>query len=811
MELVEGEDLAARLARGRLPLDETVAIARQLADALEAAHEQGIVHRDLKPANIKVRPDGTVKVLDFGLAKALDPAAAPIAADVANSPTLTRQIGRGDPATQLGMILGTAAYMAPEQARGRPVDRRADIWAFGVVLYEMLSGRRAFDGSDVSEVLASVLKSEPHWSAVPADTPNSIRRLLRRCLEKDPRRRLSAIGDARLELEEVEVDPPATMVPPAAPAGPRWRGVLPWSVAGAAVAIAMAALVTSRIPQPAPSARLARLSVLAPADIPMYPDSANVAISPDGRLVAFVVGRVTQADTQLWVRPLDSLTAQLIEGSEGAQLPFWSPDSRRVGFFTADKMKTAPAAGGRAEVVCAVGDGRGATWNASNVIVFAPAASGPLFRVSASGGEPVPLTTLDAARKESGHRFPSFLPDGDHFLYAALPARNGRFDIFAGSLRNSSRTPVASLESAPVYAEPGWLVHTRQGVLAAQPFDASTRRVTGEPVSLEDEPTTILDTSVSYTAGPLASVSSADSLAYFSAPAGNTRVVWLDATGNATAPVTLPAARYSTVSISPDGSHAVLERLTSPTESSLWLVDLSRGAVAPLSSGAGRNESPAWSPDGTRVVFASDRDGPQDIFVKDIDDGAAERPLFRSDVLFKSPDAWSSDGRWIVVKQVGADMRHDLWLLPAEGGRDPTPYVRSPYRDSLGRPSPDGRLFAYLADDTGRQELYVRTAEGRGRRQQASSDGAILAWWTRDSRALLFVDADLRILSRVNVESGATVRVSAPARVATLPPNLAWIDAMPDRDRFLALVTERTGTGAVTIVQNWRAALDGRR
>ena len=707
------------------------------------------------------------------------------------------------------MILGTAAYMAPEQARGKVVDRRGDIWAFGAVLFEMLSGRRAFLGDDMSDVLASVLKTDPDWSALPADLPAPIRRLLRRCLEKDPRKRLSAIGDARLELNESEPGTAAShaVTPPAGPSvlarvWPALAGVILTAVVGAIFWPARG---------PAPGAEALRLSVLAPPGTSIYPDSASVAISPDGSMVAFVVGDL-QSVTELWVRSLDSLVARRLEGTEGANLPFWSPDSRRIGFFTRDKLKTVAVAGGRAEALCdAPGSGgRGAAWSPSNVIVFAKDASGPLYRVSANGGEPTPVTAVDASRKQSGHRFPVFLPDGEHFLFAALPGRGGRFDIFAGSLRDGSSTLVGSMESAPVYAEPGYLLYARDGVLAAQPFDARALQVTGETVSLGDEPTSILDPAISYTAGHSTSVSSTGSLAYYSSPSNNTTATWIDAAGSITSTITLPQGRYSGVRISPDGTRAVLVRSMSVSESSLWLVDLGNGGAVQLSSGRGRNDSPVWSPDGTRVVFACDRDGPQDLFVKIIGNPSPEQPLYRSPVVFKSPDSWSSDGRWIVFNQLEPDTAQNIWLLPASGSAEPVAFLRGPLRDYLGKPSPDGRWLAYVSDDTGRFELYAESFPEGGHKRQISTEGATVPWWTRDGRRLLFVGGDGKSLWRADVQAGATLNVGAPSRIATLPANIAGIDAMPDGQRFLALIPERTGTGSVTIVQNWRAALEKR-
>ncbi len=473
MELVEGEDLAQRIARGPLPLDEALPIARQIADALEAAHDSGIVHRDLKPANIRIRPDGTVKVLDFGLAKALEPTSTATGpAALMNSPTLTQQ------ATQLGVILGSAGYMAPEQARGRPVDRRADIWAFGVVLYEMLTGRRAFEGEEITDVLASVLKSDPDLGSIPADTPASVRRLLRRCLVKDPRQRLSSIRDARLELDELEpasggVAPSLASVSASAP--PRVARLAPFLAVALVSVLATAAVAWMMMrssPPPADASVLSRLSITAPPGKTLFADTSGISLSPDGRKIAFLVGTIVGAQNELWVRSLDSTTAQRIESGDEVQFTFWSPDSRRLGFFTTGHLKTVAAEGGRAQILAATEGGRGADWNRADQILYAPAPEGPLMRISANGGDPVAVTTLDTARGESSHRFPAFLPDGDHFLFAALPARGGKFEIYASSLSEpAKRTRIGAMESAPRWINTGWLLFARRGILAVQRFD----------------------------------------------------------------------------------------------------------------------------------------------------------------------------------------------------------------------------------------------------------------------------------------------------------------------------------------------------
>ena len=805
MELVEGEDLSAIIARGAIPRDEALPIARQIAEALETAHELGIVHRDLKPANIKVRADGTVKVLDFGLAKALAAEGTSTPGDAMQSPTLT---GR---ATQLGMIIGTAAYMAPEQAKGKPVDKRADIWAFGVVLFEMLSGRRMFAGDDTSDVLANVLKAEPDWTAIPADTPANVRRLLRRCLEKDPRKRLSAIADARLELDDHEIIA-ATSSTDATKGQSTMASRLWPALFGAAITAAIVAGASWVWSSGTATTdhRVTRLSVLAPPGTYLYPDSDSVAISPDGTMVAFITGSVTLSDTQLWIRQLDSMTSRRVDGGENAVLPFWSPDSRRIGFFTQTKLMTVAVSGGRAEVVTEAPNGRGASWSTSNVIVYAADSSGPIFRVAASGGTPTPVTALDSAKKEFSHRFPAFLPDGKHFLYAALPGRGGKFDISVGGLDDGSRVAIGAMDSTPVYVEPGWLLTSRQGVLAAQAFDLESLKVTGDPIQLPDEPTRVLDPSVAYTASASATVSATGILAYYSAPSTNTLAAWYDTDGRHIADLPLPAGHYEAVSISPDGGHAVVVRSTSASESALWLVNLARGGASQFSYGPGRNDTPVWSPDGTRVVFAADRDGPQDLFVKQVGDTTPEQVLYRSDALFKGPEFWSADGRWIVLSQLDPQSAQNVWVLPASGSGEPKLLVQTPNRDRGGAISPDGRWLAYASEETGRYEIYVQPFLETGQRQQISQHGGLKNWWTRDGRQLLFLGNDQRSLWRVDLEPGATLGIGIPKQIASFPHGIRSIDATPDRRRFLAIVPERVGPGSLTIVHNWQASLPAR-
>ncbi len=805
LELVAGEDLSERLGRGALPVDEAIAIAREIVAGLEAAHEKGIIHRDLKPGNIKLAADGKVKILDFGLAKALDNESSISngSTQLSHSPTISRH------ATEAGMILGTAAYMSPEQARGKPVDKRADIWAFGVVLFETLSGTRLFAGETLSDTLAAVLRQDVDWKLLPVDTPRGVQRLLRRCLERDPKKRLHDISDAHFDLDDVEpnvasASAPSTVITQAPSSS--WKSSVGRVIAAVLVTAGVVAIV-SRGSRSQPTPPLSRLSILAPGGLDVYPDSVTVAISPDGTKVAFVVGSVSQSDLQLWVRSLDSMTSTRLEGTEGASLPFWSPDSKRIGFFTSTKLKTIAASGGRAEILCDVAGGRGGAWTRDNTILFAPDASGALFKIPATGGSPVAVTKLDSARKEVSHRFPTLLPDDEHFLYASLPGKNGRFDIFAGSLKDDSHELIGTMDNAPVYAEPGWLVSSRQGVLSAQAFDARTRKMSGDPISLGDEPGAILDPAFSFTAGPSASVSRTGSLVYFAPPSANTIAVWVDTAGQVVGNLNIPPGHYSGVMLSPDGKTAALTRATSPSESGIWLADVARGGASPFSTGHGLNSSPVWSPDGTRVVFSGDRDGPFSIYSRSVGDAAPETLLYKSDVQFKNVASWSPDGKWMTLTQLDQDTAQNVWILDANGQGELRLHVRGPVRDNAGPFSPDGRWITYMAEDTGRFEVYAQSFPAPGNKVQISRDGGSIAWWTKDGRTMFFVDDRFASLWSVDVESGPTLRVGQPKKLGNLPANVIWIDAAPDRKRFLALVPEHKGQGTLTVVQNWRAAI----
>ena len=536
MELVEGEDLSQRIARGAIPLDEALPIAKQIADALEAAHEQGIIHRDLKPANVKVRADGTVKVLDFGLAKAIEPAGAS-SANVMNSPTLTAR------ATQLGMILGTAAYMAPEQARGTTVDKRADLWAFGVVLWEMLTGKCLFEGATVSDTLASVLKTEPEWNTLAPTTPSAIRRLLRRCLEKDRKRRLSDAADARLDIEEALTTPSALVEGPIASGAPRGRRVWMAALAVAAVGIVAMAVPTVRHLRETPPLETRPDIVTPRTDHPEM-----FALSPDGRQIVFVASG--DGSSRLWLRSLATTTAQPLTGTEGATFPFWKPDGRAIGFFAARALKRLDLDDGAVQSLAPVLSGRGGTWSTDDVIVFAPSQTTPLMRVSATPGA-VATTATTLGPHQLYHEAPYFLPDSRRFVFSVRgpPEATG---IYPGALDGS--TPTRLTTSAPDfsatgvrYLPPGWLLWTRAGTLVAQRLNVAKAALVGEPVTLAD--------------GVVAVSVAATGLVAYRTSATNRQVTWFDRSGTPQGTVGDPDSSLLAPRVCPsDGRRVVVTR-----------------------------------------------------------------------------------------------------------------------------------------------------------------------------------------------------------------------------------------------------------
>ncbi len=821
LEYVEGDTLAQRLIAGALPVDETIDVCRQIAAALEAAHEAGIIHRDLKPGNVKLTPSGDVKVLDFGLARGGD-GAGDSSADVHYSPTLTLA------ATGAGVILGTAAYMSPEQARGKPMDRRTDIWSFGALLYECLTGVQAFEGETISDSIAKILQSEADASKLPADTPPRLRQLLARCLEKDARRRLRDIGDARIELEEMQggrvsgskmlgagaagLSGIAGSVPAdggavAAAAGSafaaRSRPAVSARVFGAAaVGIALGAiagvLLWSTVGPGRRDRTPLRFVVEAPPGTSLPGDSPEVAISPDGRTLAYVAAD-SSFTVELWVRPLGSFEARKLPGTRGAALPFWSPDSRSVGFFAEGKLRRTRVDGGNPEAICDAGNGRGASWGSKDVIVFGPTSTGPLYRVPAEGGTPEVVTQVDTSRGETAHRWPCFLPDGEHFTYVTLPARNSKFDSFIGSLGSKKRETLLSAAGAPTYAAPGYLVFEQNASLMAQRFDPRTRKLLSEPFTVGARPGPS-----NYTGSHGGTASRNGVLAWTTEGDPNMRLVWLDREGRETGHVDIPLDRWTQVQVSPDGHRLMLGQVTGGGNlDDLWLVELERNTATRLTFEQGSNWSAVWSHDGSEIVYASNREGPRDLYRRSLNGSGTDELLYHSAVPFKDPLSWSADGQWIVMQQMAGDNGWDLLLVPAAGG-EARPLIVTPFNEQVGQISPDGRWILYVSDESGSRQAYVQSFPNLGQKQQVTKTGAFGALWSPDGKEVFVWSPDGPSLRGVPVESGATLRIGAARLLFRTPPGMRDIGPVRGDTRFLATVPAEQVKPGISVAVDWR-------
>ena len=745
MELVEGDDLSTVLARGPIPLAEALPIARQIADALEAAHEQGIVHRDLKPGNVKVRPDGTVKVLDFGLAKAMDPLGTS-SQDAIRSPTLTAR------ATQLGTIIGTAAYMAPEQARGKVVDQRADIWAFGVVLFEMLTGGRAFDGADISDVLATVLKSEPDWQALPPDTPPSIRRLLRRCLEKEPRRRLSAIGDARLELEESDGAPGAAVSVPAARRG---IGMVPAAVV-LAVAIVATAGLTSLLRPPTPPAvagAATHLTISLPeGDEVIDKHLLPLDISPDGTRVAYVGLRNNVR--RLFLRNLAEAAPQPVAGTEGARSPFFSPDGQWIAFFADGKLKKVAVGSGAVQVITdRVAEPRGGAWGHDGAIYYAPTNVSSLWKVPAAGGvDPIEVTRLDPVRGEISHRWPQALPDGS-LLFSAWtgPGPDERAIVHFTPVTGARHLLIAVGDTPRLVAD-RYLAYGRLDTLLAVPWRPSQTSIDDvPPISLPEFPRLENEGAANY------AVSTTGTLAFVAGGASRyaQRVVWVNRSG-AVETVAVPERDYEAVSLSPDGRRTALQIREGTM--GLWLFDFARQTLSPLATSGGASQAPVWTIDGERVIYRGTRQGTRNLYWRRADGSGSEERLTTKPDVVQTPSSVSPDGQLLFTEGGGSQARgSSLWMLRLEGDRTPRLFAQEA---ANGQVSPDGRWIAYQSTASGEAEVYASPFPGPGSRIAVSANGGADPLWSADGRELYYTMGDSMMV--VTVTPGPTLTVSAP-------------------------------------------------
>ncbi len=799
MELAQGEDLSERISRGALPVDEAIPIALQIAEALEAAHEQGIVHRDLKPANIKLGGDGTVKVLDFGLAKAWESDGG---ADLSLSPTLTRH------ATAAGVILGTAAYMSPEQARGQAVDRRADIWAFGVVLWEMLTGRQLYQGETVSDVLASVLKEKPDLDALPADTPANVRRVVTRCLEKDPRQRLQWVGDARIELADVSDQGSGTEAIRGTGTGSAHsRRARLIGIAAVTAAIAAAVVAGFFLGHDSPAEpRVVRFDLAAPIGTSYHLDAASpgpMVVSPDGTTFAFSA-RSASGEIGMYLRELDAVEARALKGAEGAQYPFWSPDSTAIGFFADGKLKKIDAGGGPPITLCDAPNGKGGSWAPSGEIVFSPGPAEPLQRVSAAGGEPTQLTTIDESRGDNSHRHPRFLPDGKHFLYLARSdGDNGQTGhaVVVASLEGGPETVLLRSAAAAEFAA-GRLLFVREQTLMSRPFDPNRLEFTGDAVPISQDVLVIPGAAIA-----VFTASSAGVLAY-QPSAGGTGVLLtlLDREGNELSTLGEPAA-YNEVWVSPDGTMAAVSlEDAGGGAGDIWIYEIERNVITRLTSDPGDEQQIVWSPDSRAIAFARRGGGSANIYSQTIDGTGPARLLLESQ-LDTFPTSWSPDGRLLGFDAESPDTGWDQWILPLDGG-EPYPVLQTQFGEVNGVFSPDGRWLAFASDDSGRSEIYVTPFPGPGRRWRVSTEGGFFANWSSTGREIFFLSFSDDVMA-VPVDPGEETITIGPPKVlieANISPISYPYSPLPGAEQFL-VITQQVGPQSLRVVVGWNGEI----
>jgi serine/threonine-protein kinase len=790
MELVEGPTLADHIAGKPLTVRDALAIARQLADALDAAHEKGIVHRDLKPANIKVTPDGVVKVLDFGLAVATQ--AGGLVATDETTPLLSLP----------GSIVGTVAYMSPEQARGQTVDKRTDIWAFGCVLFEMLTGKRAFDGATASDVMANVLQKEPDWAALPVSTPASVRGLIVRCLDRDQKRRLRDIGDVRADLDDTTSAQAAVV---AARRQPRMM-LAAWLAATIVVAAGTGLLVWRLKPSPAATSRreaVTRFLVTPAEGIPPLVES-RLAMSPDGRRIAYVAGH--NGVPSLYVQEVDQFAGRLIPGTAGADHPAFSPDGRWVAFVADRKIKKVSLAGGEPLLLCESGVGLGLSWGADDSIEFNPGGATGIWRVSASGGTAAALTKL--RDNETWHRFPELLPDGVSLLFSTIygGVSDEGEQIFAQSLRTGQRTLIGAGRQ-PHYLSEGRLVYERAGVVFSVPFDAVRLQISGQPtVAVQGVYRTPLGTAQF-------AVARDGALTYVPAAGASQEeaVVWVDRSGDER-PMGLAGRSFGHPRLSPDGHRlAVTIVPANPSGSSpgdLWLWDLDRNVLSRLTSDGAT--MPIWTPDGRRLTFTGSRRDPSNIYSRTFDGSAPEELVLSGRGVSNFPLSWSPDGRHLAFVAVSPATSNDLWLVDVGAKSAPAPFVQTPYREGGPAFSPDGRYVAYASDSSGRNEIYVRLFPGPGQEVAVSSSGGVEPVWARKGPELFYRQADA--MMAVDIVTAPALKLGKPHRIfdrAFKRSPAVWpnYDVTPDGQRFVMITTNRqTASNSINVVLNWTSA-----
>ncbi len=800
MELLEGEELRAQLPSnaeaGALPVRKAIDYAQQIAAGLTAAHEKGIVHRDLKPENLFVTNDGRVKILDFGLAKLRPPRNAPMGSDVATQKQYTNP----------GTVMGTVAYMSPEQVRGEAVDHRSDLFSFGLILYEMLRGERAFQKETMAETMAAILKDDPpELSETNSKVSPQLEKIVRRCLEKKPERRFQSASDLGFALEALatpsssganRTEAVQALDTLATTRRSGWREYIAW-LAAAVLLLGMLGFAWAYFTrQPLTNeARVLKFSINPPENASFD----NIALSPDGRWLAFTAA--TGGKVQLWVRALDATEARVLPGTEGARFPFWSPDSHWVAFFAATKLKKIEVSGGPPQTLCDAGNPiGGGTWNRDGVIIF-PRAGG-LSRVLATGGEVTVLTTPDRTHQEIGHYNPFFLPDGQHFLYTIASGQKEVRGIYLGPLDGKFKQRLLSDFSSTVYAPPGFLLFQRDEALLAQPFDADKRKLSGEPFPVAErvgrEPQF-----------GITNVSVSDNGVLVLDPHVNRQrkqLLWLDRAGKQIG--SLDEWRANTRPwLAPDEKRFVAERSDANGTFDLWLADVSGANTRRFTFDPGNDTFPVWSPDGKRIVWASTREGNVRLYQKAASGDGQEEPLFNINGV---PTDWSRDGRFIIYSQNNPKTKSDIWVLPLDGAQQPFPFLQTEAAEGGAQLSPDGRWLAYASDESGKFEVYVQRFPDHSGRRQISTNGGGGPHWRRDGKELFYYAADGKLMavpvgSGESFEPGAAVALfefrSGSSGPATTPYTVTG-----DGQRFLVnAIVDAEPRAPLTVVVNWAA------
>ncbi len=812
MEYLEGETLARRLEKGALPTEQILLYGIEVADALDKAHRRGVVHRDLKPGNIMLTPQSGAKVLDFGLAKS----APALGSAVAFSGTPTQS----SPLTAEGAIVGTFQYMSPEQLEGKEADARSYIFSFGAVLYEMTTAKMAFPGKSQYSVASAILEKDPEpITALQPMTPPALERLVKRCLAKDPEDRWQTARDLAVELKWIsEAGSQAGHAPYGAMAGVpapivsrrKVREKVLWGVAAVSLVLA-AALSYAYIRRMSAPVRPIRSLILPPEKVSFAVGGyeGGPVLSPDGTRLVFP-GRDASGKEALWVRPLDSLTAQRLEGTEDSSYPFWSPDSRTIGFFAGGKLKKIDAAGGPAQTLCDAPGGRGGAWSEREVIVFAPEITSGLSRVPVAGGTPTEITHLAQSQGGFSHRWPTFLPGGRHFLYWAgnpFATNAPNTGIFVGALDSSEQKFLVQAESNALYAPPGYLLYLREQTLMAQPFDAGSLKLKGDAFPVGEH----VSSPQAFRLG-LFTVSPNGLLVYQTGQGVSAQFLWVDAHGNKVGTVG-EAGNQVFPRLSPNGAR--LAYVTQDPQSKnvdIWIMDLARGVRTRFTFDPAADLSPVWSPDGSRIVFNSARKGRYDLYVKDASGAASEELLYESNGE-KTPSDWSRDRRYVAFDVQDPKTKYDIWVLPMSGDKKPIPFLQTPFNELLGTFSPDGHWLAYESDETGKFEVYVAPFPGPGGKWQVSQGGGVQPTWKRDGSSVFYLTPEGKLVEVAVKEKGSTVEIGVPHQVFQMPlqaggPFGRAYSVAPDGKRFLVNSLPQAPTlEPLTLVANWTAGL----